>query len=80
MEYNKKQEVNEMDMNVVLIAIILFIPVYLLGIVSNSKLFTTILAVVLLVFVMFIAGEKYIYFDVIGVGVAIIFAFLEINE
>ena len=69
-----------MDMNILLIAVILFIPVYLLGIVSNSKLFTTILAVVLLMFVMFIAGEKYIYFDVVGVGVALIFAFLEINE
>ena len=69
-----------MDINLVLIAIMLFIPVYLLGIVSNSRLFTTILAAVLLVFVMFIAGEKYIYFDVLGVGVALLFAFLEINE
>jgi len=69
-----------MDTNIVLIAIILFMPVYLLGIVSNSKLFTTILAAVLVVFVMFIAGEKYIYFDVLGVGVALLFAFLEINE
>jgi len=69
-----------MDINLVLIAIMLFIPVYLLGIVSNSRLFTTILAAILLVFVMFIAGEKYIYFDVLGVGVALLFAFLEINE
>jgi len=69
-----------MDTNIVLIAIILFMPVYLLGIVSNSKLFTTILAAVLVVFVMFIAGQKYIYFDVLGVGVALLFAFLEINE
>jgi len=69
-----------MDINIILIAIMLFIPVYLLGIVSNSKLFTTILAVVLLVFVMFIAGQKYIYFDVVGVGLALLFAFLEIDE
>lgn len=69
-----------MDVDIILIAIMLFIPVYLLGIVSNSKLFTTILAVVLLFLVMFFAGQKYIYFDILGVGLALLFAFWEINE
>ncbi len=69
-----------MDANIILTAILLFIPVYLMGIVSNSRFFTTILAAALVVVVMFIAGEKYIYFDVIGIGVALLFAFLEINE
>ncbi len=69
-----------MDISVILIAILLFIPVYLMGFVSNSKLLTVILALILLMIVMFLAGEKYIYFDVVGIGAAIYFAFLEINE
>jgi len=69
-----------MDINLVLIAMILFIPIYLLGIVSNSRLFTVILAMVLLILVMFIVGEKYIYFDILGIGFALLFAFREINK
>ena len=69
-----------MDASVLLMAILLFIPVYLLGIVSNNRLFTMILAGILIVLAMIFAGEKYIYFDVLGIGMAIYFAFEEIDD
>jgi len=69
-----------MDVSVLMMAVLLFIPVYLIGIVSNNRMMTLILAGALILVVMVYAGEKYVYFDVIGIGVAIYFAFEEIDE
>lgn len=69
-----------MDVNIILLAVLLFIPVYLMGIVSNNRIFTLILAGILVMLVMLFAGEKYMFFDVMGIGGAIYFAFMEIND
>ncbi|NOX14448.1 MAG: hypothetical protein GXP61_00125 [Epsilonproteobacteria bacterium] len=69
-----------MDIGVIMIVILLFIPIYLMGIVSNSRVLTVILASILVGLVVVFAGEKYIYFDVLGIGVALFFAFLHTSK
>jgi len=69
-----------MDISVILVAVLLFIPVYLMGFVSNNKILTIILAVALLAIVMIFAGEKYLYFDIMGIGIALYFAFINIDK
>ncbi len=64
-----------MDMSVIMIAFLLFIPIYLMGIVSNNKALTIILASILIIVVIIFAGEKYVYFDVLGICIALYFAF-----
>ncbi len=69
-----------MDISILVLAVLLFIPVYLMGIVSNNKILTLTLAGGLILVVMAYAGEKYMYFDVMGIGIAIYFAFQEIDR
>ncbi len=69
-----------MDTGVLMMAVLMFIPIYLMGIVSNSRILTLILAGALVVVVMVYAGEKYIYFDVVGIGTALFFAFQKIDK
>jgi len=69
-----------MDVNIILFVVILFIPIYLMGIVSNNKMMTLVLATSLLIISMIFAGKKYIFFDVLGVGVALFLAFIETDE
>jgi hypothetical protein len=69
-----------MDINIIIFVVLLFIPVYLMGIVSNNKLMTFLLAGSLIIIAMVFAGGKYIFFDVLGIGAALFLAFLEADE
>jgi len=69
-----------MDISIIIFVVLLFIPVYLMGIVSNNKLMTFFLAASLIVIVMVFAGKKYIFFDVLGIGIALFLGFLETDE
>ncbi|MFK5881382.1 MAG: hypothetical protein QM482_04125 [Sulfurospirillum sp.] len=69
-----------MDISVFLIAFLFFIPLYLIGIVSDSKPLTIFLAIIAVLIAMFFGGEKYMYFDVMAIGIAIFFAFLKIDR
>ncbi len=69
-----------MDISIIVVVFLLFIPVYLMGIVSNNKSLIIFLAIITVLVAMVFAGPKYIFFDVMGVGIALYFAFQHVDE
>ena len=63
-----------MDFYKILLALLLFFPAYLMGFVSNSKIFTILLSVTMAGLVMIYEGGKYLYLDIIIIIIALYFA------
>lgn len=67
-------------MDLILAVCLLFLPLYLMGFVTNSKSLTIFLAVVFGLIASYLAGEEYLYIYLITIVVALYLALSKIDK
>ena len=67
-------------MTVIFIVFMLSIPVYLVGIATKNKSYTIVSAIIMAIIAANTGSPKYLFVDLIGIGLATYFAFIFISS
>lgn len=67
-------------MGVLIIVLMLSVPVYIVGVTSKKKVPTILAAMVMAVVAANTGSPKYLLIDLVGIGIALYIAILQINS